>query len=282
MTKTTDQDEKDIKRVEKNGVLTLTLTRDRKLNAVTPGMLDAFRLAIHDMNARDDLRVLVITAEGRYFTAGIDISTLDREPGKTSNGEHSGLKLRTGLRKLHNLIDSLEQLEKPVVIAIQGPCLGLGLEIAVSCDFRLAAQRASFSLPEIPNMGVLAGSGGISRLTRLIGPHWARWIALASKSVSAEQALQIGLVHEIYSDGDFPEKVQEFAAELAALPGEALALAKLAIDAAASSDRTTARDFDRIANTLLIMSEKNLQTVTSFHDKASGHDKEASKKDPST
>jgi len=256
------------RRDEADGVLTITFTRDRKLNAVTPIMLDMLRAAVTDMQERDDLRVLVITAEGRYFTAGIDIGTLNPDPGRTTDGEVSGIKVRAFLRKLHVFLDSLEALEKPVVLAAQGPCLGFGLEMGVSCDFRVAAERATFSLPEIPKMGVIAGSGGISRLTRLVGPHWGRWLGMASRSITAHKAEQIGLVHEVYPDDDFPARVQQFARELVALPAEALGLAKLAIDAAASTDRTTARDFDRVANTLLLLSERNRATVSSYNKKS--------------
>jgi enoyl-CoA hydratase len=252
------------RRSEQGGVLTLVFTRDAKLNAIDPEMIEELRRAVVDMTEREDLRVLVISAEGRYFTAGIDIASLNPDPGRTATGDVSGIKTRVFLRRLHVLLDSLESLEKPVILAAQGPCLGLGLEMAVSCDFRFAAERATFSLPEIPSMGVIAGSGGISRLTRLIGPHWARWVALASRSVDAQQAVQIGLVHEIYPDVVFVERVQEFARALTKLSGEALGLAKLAIDAAASADRTTARDFDRIANTLLLHAEQNRDAVQRY------------------
>lgn len=257
----------DIRRDEADGVLTITFTRDRKLNAVTPDMLNVLRQAVWDMTDREDLRVLVITGEGRYFTAGIDIGTLNPDPGRTADGKVSGIKVRAFLRTIHQFIDSLESLEKPVVIAAQGPCLGLGVEMGVSCDFRLASERATFSLPEIPKMGVIAGSGGISRLTRLVGPHWGRWLAMLSRSVDAHKAEQIGLVHEVYADDVFAERVQQFARELVALPAEALGLAKLAIDAAASADRTTARDFDRVANTLLLLSEQNRSTVSEYKSK---------------
>jgi enoyl-CoA hydratase len=257
----------DIRRTVQDGILTLTFTRPSKLNAITPAMLDEIRHAVADMTEQEELRVLVLTAEGRYFTAGHDIATLPREPGKTIRSGRSGMKVRAYLRGHHEILDSLEKLEKPVIIAVQGPCLGLGLEMAVSCDFRFAAERASFSLPEIPKLGTIAGSGGISRLTRLVGPHWARWIALASKSVDAQHALRIGLVHAVFPDEGFLDHIYAFAKDLVALPAEALALAKLAIDTAASVDRGTARDFDRVANTILILSEKNLNTVAAYRDK---------------
>jgi enoyl-CoA hydratase/carnithine racemase len=246
----------DVRRSDEDGVVTLTFTRDRKLNALSGPMLGALRDAVRDLAANDDLRALVITAEGRYFSAGIDMASLDPDPGLTEEGEFSGLRLRSGLRALHDLLDSLERIEKPVIHAAQGPCLGLGLEIAVSCDFRLASTRTSYSLPEIPKLGVLAGSGGISRLTRLVGPHWARWIAMASRPVSADQALQIGLVHEVHPETDFAGAVKAFAAELTRSSREALALAKVTIDAAVGADRESARSFDRVANTMLIAADQ--------------------------
>jgi enoyl-CoA hydratase len=257
-----------IRREENDGVLTLTFDRDAKLNAIDPQMIEELRRALLDMAERDELRVLLITAVGRYFTAGVDIGTLNPDPGRTADGGVSGIKTRTFLRGLHVLLDSIEALEKPVILAAQGPCLGLGLELAVSCDFRFAAARTTFSLPEIPKMGVIASSGGISRLTRLVGPHWARWLALASRSITAQQAVDIGLVHEVYEDAIFAQRVQEFARSLTLLSGEALGLAKLAIDAAASADRTTARDVDRIANTLLLLSDQNRNVVKSYRNRS--------------
>jgi enoyl-CoA hydratase/carnithine racemase len=87
---------------------------------------------------------------------------------------------------------------------------------------------------------------------------------MASRSITAQQALDIGLVHEVYEDAVFAQRVQEFACGLTQLSGEALGLAKLAIDAAASADRTTARDVDRIANTLLLLSDKNRGVVKAY------------------
>jgi enoyl-CoA hydratase len=185
----------DFRRTDADGVLTLTWTRDAKLNAVTPAMVDALRAAVDDLAERADARVLVITGEGRHFTAGMDITTLAAQGG----GE--GAVLRRNYRRLHLLLDEIEAVEKPVVLAAQGPCRGFGVELAASCDFRLCSERAVFGLPEIANLAVLPGSGGISRLTGLVGPHWTKWISMAGQEVTAEQALTIGLVHAVHPDG---------------------------------------------------------------------------------
>lgn len=247
----------DICREDSDGITTVTFTRDGKLNAVTNDMLDLLRQAVRDLGDDESIRALVITAEGRYFTAGRDI-------GEMGVRTDSGVALRHGYRRLHELFDEMERLEKPVVLAAQGPCLGMGVEMASSCDFRFASERTVFALPEISNLAVLPGSGGISRLTRLVGPHWARWVAMAGESVSADWAQTMGFVHRIFPDETFHADVQEWTRKLVANSAEALGLAKIAIDAAVDSDRRTARHVDRIANTTLMQSREYLDKVEPF------------------
>jgi enoyl-CoA hydratase len=252
-----------IRRVESDGVLTVTFTRDEKLNAVDDDMVEVLRSAVDDLGDRQDLRVLVITGEGRYFTAGIDVGRFDEK--KPS----SGVAVRRDYRRLHLLFDEIESLEKPVILAAQGPCLGFGVELAVSCDFRLASDRATFALPEIANLAVLPGSGGISRLTRLVGPHWARWLVMAGRTVDAPLGVTMGLVHEVIPAEELEQATAAFAASLTRLSPEALGLAKLGIDAAVSADRSSSRDFDRIANTVLLQSQEHHQAVARLKDRKS-------------
>ena len=213
-----------------------------------------------------DLRVLLITGEGRYFTSGVDIAGMQGNLGEGTDGVVRGSNARRQyrFRAHHDLFDELEQIEKPVVLAAQSHCFGVGIELGVSCDFRLAAQGATFSLPEVENLAVIPGSGGISRLTRLVGPHWARWLAMAGQTIDASQAQAIGLVHDVYPTDEFAERARAFARHLAALPREAVGLAKVAIDIAASVDRRTAREFDRLANSSLFGSPEYRQKVEAF------------------
>jgi enoyl-CoA hydratase/carnithine racemase len=256
----------DFRRSEEDGVLTITFTRDGKLNAVSPAMIDGLRAAVDDLGERDDLKVLVIAAEGRYFTAGIDLRESAGAGGRRGygpDGSFSPRRLRRGYRSFHLLMDEIEAIEKPSVIAVHARCFGVGLEIGASCDFRLAAEGASFALPELPNLAVIPGSGGISRVTRLVGPHWGKWLAFGEE-VSAELALTMGLVHAVYPAESFRERVTAFARKLAALPSEAAGVTKTAVDIAASVDRGTARDFDRYANTILLTSDEHRAKLEAF------------------
>ncbi len=253
--------EDQIRRDDADGIITLTFTRDHKLNAVSDEMLDVMRVAVADLGDQESIRALVITAEGRYFTAGKDIGQM---------GEHSpsGVALRRNYRRLHELFDELERLEKPIILAAQGPCLGVGVEMSASCDFRFASERAIFGLPEIPNLAVLPGSGGVSRLTRIVGPHWARWLAMAGENITAEHALNIGLVHQVLPDEGFHDAVQAWVRKLISNSAEALGLAKIAIDAAVDSDRRTARHIDRMANTQLLQSREHIEKIEAFRNRS--------------
>jgi enoyl-CoA hydratase/carnithine racemase len=240
---TTDE----IRRDDREGVITLTLSRDDKMNAMTPAMFDVIETAVGDLGDRDDLRVLVITAEGRFFTAGLDVSSLRLDVGTGTDGTVRGSNVRRQYRA-----------------DAQSHCMGVGVELGSSCDFRLASDAATFGLPEVPNLAVLPGSGGISRLTRLVGPHWAKWMVMAGETISADDARAIGFVHAVYPAAEFRERVDAFAHRLAAMPREALGLAKVGIDTAATVDRRTARDFDRMAQTLLFTSDDFRDRVNAF------------------
>jgi len=254
------------RRDDGDGVITVTFTRDGKLNALTPEMFDVLSDAVHDLVHRDEARVLLITAEGRYFTSGLDITSMRADLGTGTDGVVRGSNIRRQYRDEahHDLFDAIEQVEKPVVLAAQAHCMGVGIELGASCDFRLAAHGATFALPEVANLAVIPGSGGISRLTRLIGPHWTRWLVMAGQTVDARQALAMGLVHAVYPDGELAERARAFARHLAGLPREAVGLAKVAIDVAATVDRHTAREFDRVAQTLLFTSDDFRARVEAF------------------
>jgi enoyl-CoA hydratase len=243
---------------ESDGILTVTFTRDEKLNAISPEMTDVLVEAVRAMADRDDLRVLVITGSGRFFSAGIDLSA-----PSPANVAKAGSEFRKLYRRYHTLYDDMEALEKPIVLAAQGPCLGAGLEMAGSCDFRFASETTYFQLPEV-GLGTIAGSGGTSRVTRLVGPAWGKWLAMANQKVDAQRALAIGLVHDVFPAAEFQERVRAFALGLAALPPEALGAAKLAVDLVDQVDRATARDIERLANTHLVFGEEFAEASARF------------------
>lgn len=252
---------------ERRGVLEVILNRPDKYNAITNEMADGLFEAVLELRERDDLRVMLIRANGRYFCAGTDLTNVGM-PDPDGSSSRARTWYRSGRGSFHSMFDEMEAVEKPIVVAHQGPCLGGGFEMSLSCDFRFAATSARYKMPEI-DIGVIPGSGGTSRLTRLVGAHWARWFVLAGELVDAERALAIGLVHDVYPDGEFEERVFAFCDRLASLPREAVAIAKLTIELTADLDRQQARNTERLANSILFLGDEHKDLIAAMRAKLS-------------
>jgi enoyl-CoA hydratase/carnithine racemase len=249
-------------REDQGNIAIVTLNRPDKLNAINSWMRAFIRDAVHDLRDRDDLRVLLIRARGRYFTAGVDLHEVGMTSGEPD--KRGMMEFRRDYRKnFHLLHDEIEACEKPVVMAIQGPCLGLGVEMGGSCDFRLASEDAAFGLPEI-DLGVIAGSGGVSRFTRLCGIGWSKWLSVAGEKIDADTARIAGFVQAVYPREGFEEKVLEFCRRLASRPAEAQGAAKLAVELAWDLDRTQARNIERLVNTPLMLRDNSEHVQKAF------------------
>ena len=163
---------------EGDGIITVTLTRPEKLNPVSPEVTAALWEATLALGNRDDLRVMVITGVGRFFSSGLDMKLGHgtRLPGRSV----PGFDWRRGYRSHHLLYDEMEAIEKPIIVAANGSCMGAAMEMALSCDYRFCTPDTTWALPEV-RLGSVPGSGGASRLTRLVGSHWSKWIAMAGQ-----------------------------------------------------------------------------------------------------
>lgn len=257
----------DARVTEAGGVITVTIDREAKRNAINPEVTQALWDAVRALATRDDLRCLVITAVGKYFTAGIDIVAAAQAREAESSAparQQPGWAYRRDYRSHHLLYDEMEAIEKPVILAAQGPCLGAGVEMALSCDFRFCTQNAEWGLPEV-SLGVIPGSGGASRLTRIVGPAWAKYLTMSGARITAERARAIGLVHEVFAAESFQDDVAAFARRLVELPAEAVGLAKLAVDLATDvADRSAQRHVDRLINTTLTGSQAYRDRLKAF------------------
>jgi len=250
---------------EAAGVLEFRLNRPDKLNALNEEIFRGLNGAIETLIARDDLRVLLIRSSGRYFCAGADLTErpMPDMKGLTTNVRNW---FRRDLGGMLPTYLELEQLEKPVVVAHHATCLGGGLELSLSCDFRLAAASARYGFPEA-KLGMIPATGGVSRLTRLVGPHWSRWMIMANQQVDAAQALNIGLVHAVYPDEEFEAKTDAFCQYLATLPPDATAMAKISIDLAADLESAQARNMERMAVSALTLGAEHLGMMQAMRDR---------------
>ena len=256
-------------RSESDGVVEIVLNRPEKLNAINREMWSGIRDAVEDFRSRDDLRVMLFRANGSYFSAGVDMTEYD------GNFEDSPMRARNWMRRdmaagLQRTLVEMEKVEKPLVVAHQAMCIGGSLELSLSCDFRLASQSAQYWFPEM-QFGMVPLSGGISRLTRLVGPHWAHWMAIANMKVSAERALIMGLIHEVYPDDALESEARAFCKMLASHPLEATAVGKMAIELAADLGPDEARQVERLAFSSLTFSREYLALQEKLLARLSGH-----------
>jgi enoyl-CoA hydratase len=209
--------------VERHGrIVTLTLNRPDKLNAIDSPMLDALDQALAGIEADTACRAVVLTGAGRAFSAGADIK------------EWTALApldfARTWGQRGHALFDRLAALRPPVLAAINGIAFGGGLELALCADIRIASTAARFALPEV-TIGTLPGWGGTQRLPRLIGAGRAKHMILSGQPVDAARAELFGLVSEVVEEGALMARAQALARTIAGNAPIAVQAAKRVIDA---------------------------------------------------
>ena len=173
-------------------IATVTISRPAVLNALNTLFFKEMDHFLHDLQARDDVRVLVITGEGKAFVAGADIAEMS---GMTP--EEAFEFSRFG----QNVFASLEKLRIPVIAAVNGYALGGGCELAMACHIRIASSSAKFSQPEV-GLGLIPGFGGTQRLPRLVGKGRALELLLTGEMIDAIEACRIGLVNKVVSPED--------------------------------------------------------------------------------
>ena len=202
-------------------VATITLNRPDKLNAWTAVMEAEVRAAMNEADRDDNVRVIVLTGAGRGFCAGADMSLLSAVAAKgldavrgaqaTQVAGAVGENLRQDFQKRYSYFPALT---KPVIAAINGPTVGLGLVIAMYCDIRIASDAAKFSTT-FAKRGLIAEYGMAWMLPRLVGHANALELLFSARTIDAAEALRMQLVTQVYPRDTFAEKVREYAAELA-------------------------------------------------------------------
>ena len=215
-----------------DAIATITLNRPDKLNAYIPAMGAEVVSAFADAKADDEVRVVVITGAGRGFCAGVDLEHLKASFAEASEGDgevSEGTKLgeEDFLRKLP--LD-LIAFPKPVIAALNGHAIGVGITMALPCDLRVAAAGAKIGLT-FAKLGILPGLGATHLLPRLVGMAKAQELVLTAKVILAEEACEIGLVNKVVPAESLMEEVREMALQMAAHDPDVLARAKQSLNA---------------------------------------------------
>ncbi len=215
---------------EADGIATITINRPKSLNALNAEVLQELLDVVENIAQNEDIRVLVFTGAGeKAFVAGADISELT---------QFNPLEGKDFSEKGHEIMRRLQDLPIPVVAAINGFALGGGLELALSCDFIYASEKAKFGLPEI-NLGIMPGFGGTQRLARIVGKNIAKEMIFTGKTISAEEGHEIGFVNKVISAESLMEEVYKTAKTMAAKGRVSLNAAKQAINRGMDVDLAT-------------------------------------------
>jgi 2-(1,2-epoxy-1,2-dihydrophenyl)acetyl-CoA isomerase len=214
--------------VETDGaVATVRLNNPERLNAMSPVMTSELVDAFEKLTADERVRAIVVTGEGRGFSSGADLSAFGDLYLAGERFRPSEF-LRTGYNRL---VPLMVNAPKPVIAAVNGIAAGAGVSLALACDYRMAAERASFSLAFV-RIGLIPDAGSTYLLSRAVGQARALELALLSDRVDAAQALEMGLVNRVVPDDDLMKEALALAERLASLPTRAIALTKRAFDAA--------------------------------------------------
>jgi enoyl-CoA hydratase len=240
------------------GVATITINRPEALNAFSKEVVEEILNALDDIRTDETVRVAVLTGAGeKAFSAGADI--------KAMVGMNA-LKARELSLMGEKLCSALENLEKPVIAAINGYALGGGLEVAMACDLRVASETARMGQTEI-NIGLIPGWGGTQRLTRLIGKTKAKELVFTGKMIDARTAEQLGILNLVASADKFRESVQQFARELASKAPVAVKVSKALINKGSDISLDSAIALEREGFGVVASSEDLKEGVAAFTEK---------------
>lgn len=209
-------DNKSIRIERHHHVAWLIMARPEKRNALGTGFFDELEERACELDRDPEVRVVVIRAEGKSFTAGIDLADLSGM--LQGGGARDRETVRRTIVRFQESISWLERCRKPVIAAIHGHCIGGGVDLACACDIRMASRDAVFSIRET-RMGIIADLGTLQRFPSLVGQGWFMELALTGRDFSADEALRMGFITRL-SEGQegLIEEASRLAEDIAALP----------------------------------------------------------------
>ena len=236
----------------------LTINRPKALNALNIETLKEIQMGIREVKDHPELKVLIVTGAGeKAFVAGADISEMK---------EMNSIEALNFSKLGHFTLKMIQDLDRPAIAAVNGYALGGGTEIAIACDFVYASENARFGLPEV-TLGIFPGFGGTQRLPRLIGKGKAKELILTGKIITAQEALQMGIVNRVFPQASLMEETKKVALQIAANGAVGVRLAKAAVEAGFNMDLTEACGLESYAFGLGFATEDQKEGMTAFIEK---------------
>ena len=204
-----------------NNIALLKVNRTQAMNALNQEVLLELLAAFQSLEKDENVRVIILTGEGKAFVAGADIKEM-----VSLTAQEARRFSKIG----HTVMETMGSIGKPIIAAVNGFALGGGMELALGCDFIYASDDAKFGQPEI-NLGIIPGFGGTQRLARLIGKAQARELIYTGQMIGSQEAKELGIVNKVFPAGDLLAAAQKAAATIASKGAWTLRLAKSAIEA---------------------------------------------------
>lgn len=243
---------------EQDGVILLTLNRPEVMNSFNFDLLHALKEQIEDVRFKPEVRVIIVTGTGeKAFCSGADLK---------ERVTLSPIQVKEYIFTIRNLFTSIEQLNKPVIAAVNGIALGGGTELALASDIRIASMNASMGLTET-RLAIIPGAGGTQRLPRLVGRGKAKELIFTGRRVNAEEALQIGLVNAICEKDELIPEAMKMAAMICETGPIAIEQAKYAINYGLETDLHTGLAIESNAYWVTIPTEDRLEGLAAFREK---------------
>ncbi len=240
--------------VREGGILTIVFNRTDKLNAWSSALVDDLAEELDKAAGSEDIRVIVLTARGKAFSVGGDLNEF---MSSTPN------QVAAFNKKVISLFSAMETIRKPIIASVNGFC---NLETIQACDYVLAAKSAKFGLPEV-NVGISPGAGILVRLPRLIGRLAAKEIALFGEWITADRALELGIVNRVVDDEKLGEATREVASKLAEKPPLTLGAIKAVINKSWGMDLDGAMEYQLRENINLFYTEDLKEGIRAFLEK---------------
>lgn len=243
-----------------NKVATITLNRPDVLNAINEEMLPPWFDALEECRTNTDVAVIVITGAGEAFCRGGDTTKL---------GAHtmpSPVEIKQQFwDRLHRIPRKLSEIDKPVIAAVNGLASGAGVDVSLQCDLRFAAESASFRV-SYTAFGLVPGNGGTYYLPRIVGEAKALELFYSAQPISAAEALDIGMVNQVFPDGEFMERSMAFAQSISRRAPLAMTLVKRAVKQSLSMDLNT--HLDMVSSHMLITrpSEDHAEAIKAYEE----------------
>jgi enoyl-CoA hydratase len=250
------------------GIAHLRLARPERLNTLAPPFFPLLRDTVRELDARGDTRVLLISSSGKHFCAGMALDVFAADDGLVSTHTPRGrLAFQAQLRSLMESFSALDQARFPVIAAIQGGCVGGGLDLATACDIRLCSADAFFTVQEIA-IGMAADLGVLQRLPKIVPPGIAREMAYTGDRLAAPRALEVGLVNAVLPDAAaLLEAALALARRIASRSPLAIAGSKLALNHARDHATAEALEQMTLLQSAIFDTDEMMRAVAAWKDK---------------